>query len=347
MQTCDASARITGLSNPSGQTWAWSYYDNNWLSAQNTNGQIITTPKRDDRGAVTDLSNNRNDMASTLLSDYSVGYASNMTLGSVTASMPAAPTAYSGTTSYTHDTKLQLTNETSARGGGYNFSNVFDSAGNATTFKGGSKTYNSSNQNTAWTFDGNGNPTTYASHTLTFDAENRMTAYGSVMTAGYRADGLRAWKTNSGGTTYYLYDGDKMVEELNGSGTKTAVMTFGPNGVLARTDASRTLLYTQDALGQMAQQIDASTGNIIASYLFDAWGARQVSTSDPTAASDPYSGYNTAAGYITDRETGRWAINNPSRLRMEMQASGINRVAAGYDGDSTMPPSIQMHCPVT
>ena len=92
--------------------------------------------------------------------------------------------------------------------------------------------------------------------------------------------------------------------ELDGTGTKTAVMTFGPNGVLARTISSRTLLYTFDALGQMAQQIDASTGNIIASYLFDAWGARQVSTSDPTAASDPYSGYNTAAGYITDWETG-------------------------------------------
>jgi RHS repeat-associated protein len=231
-------------------------------------------------------------------------HASNMTLGSVTASMPAAPTSFSGTTGYSHDTKLQLTNETSTRGGGYNFSNSFDSAGNATTFKGGSNSFTSSNQNTAWTFDGNGNPTTYASHTLTFDAEDRMTAYSSVMTAGYCADGLRAWKTTSAGTTYYLYDGGQAVEELDGSGVKSAVMTFGPHGVLARTTASRTLLYTTDALGQMAQQIDASTGNIIASYLFDAWGARQVSTSDPTAASDPYSGYNTAAGYVTDWETG-------------------------------------------
>ena len=71
------------------------------LGAQNFIGQIVTMPTRDARGAVTDLSNNRNDMMSTLLSDYAVGYASNMTLGSVTASMPAAPTAYSGTTSYT------------------------------------------------------------------------------------------------------------------------------------------------------------------------------------------------------------------------------------------------------
>ena len=42
----------------------------------------------------------------------------------------------------------------------------------------------------------------------------------------------------------------------------------------------------------------------MASYLFDAWGSRQVNSSDPTATSDPYSGYNTAAGYFTDWETG-------------------------------------------
>ena len=198
------------------------------------------------------------------------------------------------------------------------------------TFKGGSKTYNSSNQNTAWSFDGNGNPTTYASHTLTFDAENRMTAYGSIMTAGYRADGLRAWKTTSAGTTYYLYDGENPVEEVDGSGNKTAVMTFGPNGVLARTTSSRTLLYELDALGQMTQQIDASSGNIIASYLFDAWGARQVSTSDPTAASDPYSGYNTSAGYLTDWETGLQLLGHryydPSAGRF------LNRDPIGFAG---------------
>ena len=41
---------------------------------------------------------------------------------------PGAPTSFSGTTGYAHDTKLQLTNETSTRGGSYNFSSSFDSA---------------------------------------------------------------------------------------------------------------------------------------------------------------------------------------------------------------------------
>lgn len=300
----DGAGRAVGLSNPSGQSWSWSYADNNWLTQQNANGQIITTPTRDARGFITDLENQRNDMLHTTLSDYGIGFASNLTVGSMTASIPGAPSSFSGTNSYTHDTKLQLTQESSTRAGSYTNNQAYDTAGNSTTFKGSTNTFNNANQNTAYTHDGNGNPTTYKGTTLTFDAENRMTAYGSVLTAGYRADGLRAWKTTSAGTTYYLYDGDHPVEEMDGSGSKTAVMTFGPDGVLARTTSTRTLLYTFDALGQMAQQMEVSSGNIVASYLFDAWGTRAYSSSDTAAINDPYSGYGANAGYITDWETG-------------------------------------------
>ncbi len=100
------------------------------------------------------------------------------------------------------------------------------------------------------------------------------------MTAGYRADGLRAWKQTSAGRTYYLYDGDKPVLEEDNSGVKTSVTTFGPNGLLARTTAPRTLLYTFDPMGNLSQQIVAGTGVIAATYLFDAFGNRQVTSTD-------------------------------------------------------------------
>jgi hypothetical protein len=53
--------------------------------------------------------------------------------------------------------------ETSTRNGGFSDSFGYDSAGNPTTFKGVTKTYNSKNQQTAtgFVYDGNGNPTTY------------------------------------------------------------------------------------------------------------------------------------------------------------------------------------------
>jgi hypothetical protein len=106
------------------------------------------------------------------------------------------------------DSKDQLTQETSTRNSNYTHNFAFDSAGNPTTFKGSSQSFNANNQRTADTHDGSGNATTYKGNTCTFDVENRLTAYGSALTCGYRGDGLRAWKQPGGGSkTYFLYDG--------------------------------------------------------------------------------------------------------------------------------------------
>jgi YD repeat-containing protein len=117
-------------------------------------------------------------------------------------------TPLSGTVGYTYDSKDQLTQETSTRNSNYTHNFAFDSAGNPTTFKGSSQSFNANNQRTADTHDGSGNATTYKGNTCTFDVENRLTAYGSALTCGYRGDGLRAWKQPGGGSkTYFLYDG--------------------------------------------------------------------------------------------------------------------------------------------
>ena len=81
---------------------------------------------------------------------------------------------------------------------------AFDRAGNPTLFKGITNTDNANNQNTAHTYDGNGNATGYRGAALTYDCENHLTGYGAVLTAGYRGDGLRAWKQTAAGRTYFL-----------------------------------------------------------------------------------------------------------------------------------------------
>src|ERR1044072_3228862 len=98
-----------------------------------------------------------------------------------------------------------------------------------TVYKGTSKSYNANNQQTGtgYSYDDNGNPTTYSSTTLTFDPENRLTSYGSALTAGYRGDGLRAWKQSAAGRTYFLYDGSVPVIEMDSSGVISATNTFG------------------------------------------------------------------------------------------------------------------------
>ena len=79
----------------------------------------------------------------------------------------------------------------------------------------------------AFTHDLNGNLTTYKTNTLTWDAESRINSFGAILTAGYRADGLRAWKQTSAGRIFYRYDGDKPVLEEDNAGAETAIATYG------------------------------------------------------------------------------------------------------------------------
>ena len=133
-----------------------------------------------------------------------------------------ATTSYAGidpvTLSYEYDTKDQLKREVSARGSGYDRPFDYDAAGNPTSFAGASKSYNPNNQQTGPGFahDGDGNPTTYKGNSLSFDPENRLTAYGGALTAGYRGDGLRAWKDVAGARAYFVYDGVNPVLEVVG-----------------------------------------------------------------------------------------------------------------------------------
>ncbi len=325
----DAGGRLTGLTNSTGQTWAWTYLNNDWLVTQQDNGLVAQNYVRNARGFITELTNKLTNPAQTVLADYRMGWDNVGNLGTIAATVPLVPN-FSGTTSFAYDYKTELTAEQSTRVGGYQYANTYDGAGNITSFKGGAQTYNSDNQNSANGFDGDGNPTTYHGSALTWDAENRMTSFGTVLTAGYRGDGLRGWKQSAAGRTYYLYDGTVPVAELNASGAITAITTFGPGGPLARTTGGRTLLYTPDAQGNVSQQVNATTGAVVASYAYDAWGGRTVSTTDPTAASDPYAGYGGLHGYYTDWETGLQLCG----LRYYDSAAGrwLNRDPISYAG---------------
>ena len=224
-----------------------------------------------------------------------------------------------------HDAKLQLTQETSSRAGGYTNNFGFDNAGNATNFKGLTQTFNSKNQNTANTFDLNGNPTTYKGSTLAFDAGNRMTSFGSAMTAGYTAGGLRAWKQNASGRTYQLYAGGVIpVCQLDSSGNVISANTVADTGLLA-TRTSASAFYAFDVQGSASHRLDGS-GSALSASVFDAFGVRV--TNDTSG--DPFAGFGGQNGYRSESETGLQLLG----LRYYDPASGtfLNRDPIKYDG---------------
>ena len=182
-----------------------------------------------------------------LLSDYAaLTYDGNGNLTGLTATIPGAR-QLSGTTCYTYDGTGQLTQEQSTRDNNYTRAYSYDAAGNPTHFgslSGSILQYNSNNQliDSSYAYDGNGNPTLYHGNHLTFDTANHLTQFADannniLMTAGYRADGLRAWKetydrNHNPHRRYFLYDGEQLLCELDITGNVLNATTWGATGLL-------------------------------------------------------------------------------------------------------------------
>ena len=324
----DGRGLPNSLGNPYGETFAWTYLDNGWLWTQSAGSLLTSTYTYNALGQVTDLAHRKAN--NTLLADF--GSMSQDAVGnrlSLTANLPAAPAAYSGSTTYGYDNRSELTQETSQRAGGYSNGYGYDTVGNPTTWKGNAQSFNLANQNTqngTLTFDGNGNPAGWQGTPLTWDANNKLTAFGSTLTAGYGADGLRAWKQTAAGRTYFVYDGIVPVCETDASGNVTAVNTWGSNGLLAR-HATSSVFYAFDPQGSVSVRLD-SGGNVLSSHCNDAWGT-QVSVGTGYA-SDPYAGYGGQWGYYKDSETGLHLLGH----RYYDASSGrfLNRDPLGYGG---------------
>jgi RHS repeat-associated protein len=193
---------------------------------------------------------------------------------------------------------------------------AYDAVGNRTT---GGTVVNAGNQLTAdanygYQYDDNGNLTrktllatgNYSQYT--YDAENRLTKVEEFVagnptpafTSTYRYDGLgrRIEKVANGQTKRYVYDGEDILLEYNGSNVLQARYTHGPgiDEPIAVTKGSNTFFYHQDGLGTVTDLTD-STGATTKSYSYDAYGT----IVDQTGTVDqPYS----YTGREFDSETG-------------------------------------------
>jgi YD repeat-containing protein len=114
--TYNGRGDLTGLSNPYGETTSWNYYANGWMQTQTLGSGTTTTYTFNPIGQLTDLSNTQ---GGTVLSDYNSSGAGHYdgagNLLGLTASLPGAPSSYSGTNAYQYDTHDQLKNERSTR----------------------------------------------------------------------------------------------------------------------------------------------------------------------------------------------------------------------------------------
>lgn len=325
----DGAGRLSSLTNPAGETYQWVYRGNNWLQTQTLANGATTTYSQNALGEVVDQ---QTAIGGSSLVDF--GSQTHDAAGNLTSEVATLVTqpSYSGSKSYSYDSRDDLVQEGSIRYGYDGLTNgTTTGSANPTLMRGLTQTFSGDgdnkltglNGNTSFTYDGNGSPTVFASQPLTFDPENHMTSCNGLQ-SGYTTTGRRAVKSIGGNFTYFLYDGSQIVCELNANGTVVAINTFGSYGLVARNSNASSTQYVFDAQGNVSQRL-SSTGGVVSTDTYDAYGQQRTTATVP----DPF-GFGAKFGYYTDAETGLVLLGdrfyNPSSGRF------MTRDAIGYKG---------------
>jgi RHS repeat-associated protein len=194
-----------------------------------------------------------------------------------------------GTTwNYDYDAIYELLQVT--HGGSTKESFSYDAVGNRlSSLSVPSYSYNSSNELTAnsngsYTYDANGNTLSDPSgKSYSWDFENRLTqavvpGTGTV-TFKYDPFGRRIYKQSPNATSIFVYDGVRLVETINASGSEVASYTEGPliDEPLAELRGSTTDYYEADGLGSITS-LSNSAGALANTYTYDSFGNTTAST---------------------------------------------------------------------
>ena len=132
----------------------------------------------------------------------------------------------------------------------------------------------------------------------------------------YNGDGLRASKAASGKTTYFGYEYDRIVMEMNGSAATWNI--YGIN-LVSRSDSSGKMYYLYNGHGDVTRVI--RNGAVVEQYHYDAFGNVSVGTG---GTGNPY----TYAGYYYDAELGLYdcesRVYDPMAARFLQEDSYLN-----------------------
>ena len=210
------------------------------------------------------------------------------------------------TVTYTYDGLYRLTGEARTGDYAYNKAYAYDANGNRETMVDGSgttyyhydyasklKDFGESNApqsalNTNIDYDGAGNTETITPPgenpmvtTYSWDWEDMLTKIKEGTTTlaqfSYDGEGKRVSADFQPATTQFLYDGDKVVAELDGDGVAQAFYPTGPDGTISRLVPSADLMYYHgDGLASVKAMTGGTPVAVMDTYAYDAWGNRLV-----------------------------------------------------------------------
>ena len=232
------------------------------------------------------------------VTSYTFDKAGNRLTETVTAGSTVVTTTYT----YNEQNRLMTTvtnSDTGAETTGY----VYDNNGNMISKS--VETVKPIDENAAAEFSlyKEGESTSTAVTFYEYDKWNQLTKTVTgekTLTYTNNGDGIRVSKTVNGDVTKYLYEGDKVILEVDGAGSQTAKNVYGSN-LLARTAEGETAYYMYNGHADVTALINA-TGAVLATYYYDEFGTQTETTG---TMDNPYR----YAGYVYDDETELYYLN--------------------------------------
>lgn len=272
--------RLRRLRDASAQILAEYTYDaGNRTTLRTLLNQIQTVTGYDPAGNATHITHKHAGSGLTV-SDYIYGYDK--------AGNIEALTTLDGATSYTLDGAYRLTGADYYDG--FSFGDaayVYDAAGNRSSVTIGASppvSYETDAINaytkvgsTSFIHDLNGNLTNDGTNVYTYDDENRLvtiTTPTDTITLAYDALGRCISKSDVTGTTKYIYDGNRVVAEYDGSDAFQRRFVYGGKSDIPLamvTAAGVSYYYTSDAIGSVTEITD-SGNTIVERYAYDVFG---------------------------------------------------------------------------
>jgi len=170
----------------------------------------------------------------------------------------------------------------------------YDANGNRTNANNANYQTGTNNQLTSdgiytYTYDDEGNLKTRTKigtsevRTFTWDYRNRLVGVsdsnGSVTTYTYDVMDRRIAKTAAGSTTQFVYDGDNVILEFNGTATPSVRYLQGPgvDQVLAQESNNTTTWMLTDHLGTVRDLVN-NGGSVVNHFTYDSFGKVLSST---------------------------------------------------------------------
>ena len=159
-------------------------------------------------------------------------------------------------------------------------------------------------------YDEIGNPELYRGWGMTWQGRQLVKAEkDKTLTFTYDSEGIRTSKTVGSTTTKYLLNGTQILAQTTNGITTSFFYDQQGNRVAMADSSNHFYYYIYNLQGDVIALADATTGKLVVTYTYDAWG-KLVELKDNTANSIGTLNPFRYKGYYYDTETSLYYLNS-------------------------------------